>query len=122
MKFSDYFKKNFETSDNASYPELGTRYYRNKIEDGLTALKEMISEVKAVIVDENEIYQEILFETSAFSCTAKITVTTPVEMAIDFNIVTYNFLGLGKGIKYIQSFYEILDKKLSLKGTCLYRG
>ena len=122
MKFSDYFKKNFETSDNTSYPELETRYYRNKIEDGMRALKEMISEVGAVIVDENDIYQEILFETSNFSCTAKITVTTPVELAIDFNIVTYNFLGLLKGLKHIESFYQILDKKLSLKGTCLYRG
>ncbi len=122
MKFSDYFKKNFETSDNTLYPELGTRYYRNKLDDGLTALKEMIAEAGAIIVDENELYQEILFETSGYSCTAKITVTTPVELAIDFTITTYNFLGLLKGIKYIQSFYEILDKKLTLKGTCLYRG
>ena len=122
MKFSDYFKKNFETSDNTSYSELETRYYRNKLEDALLALKEMIAEVGAIIVDENDIYQEILFETSGYSCTAKITVTTPVEIGIDFNIVTYNFLGMGKGLKYIASFYEILNKKLSLKGTCLYRG
>lgn len=122
MKFSDYFKKNFETSDNSTYPELGTRYYRNKLDDAITALKEMIAEVGAIVVDENEVYQEILFETSGYSCTAKITVTTPVEVAIDFNIITYNFLGMGKGLKCIASFYEVLDKKLSLKGTCLYRG
>ena len=122
MKFSDYFKKNFETSDNTIYPELETRYYRNKLEDGLSALKEMIAEVGAIIIDENTDYLEILFETSGYSCTAKITVTTAVEIGIDFNIVTYNFLGMGKGLKYIASFYEILNKKLSLKGTCLYRG
>lgn len=122
MKFSDYFRKNFETSDNTTYPELETRYYRNKLDDGLTALKEMIAEVGAVIIDENADYLEILFETSNYSCTAKITVTTAVEIGIDFNIITYNFLGMGKGLKYISSFYEILNKKLSLKGTCLYRG
>ena len=122
MKFSDYFKKNFETSDNTTYPELETRYYRNKLDDGFAALKEMIAEVGAIIVDENDVYQEVLFETSAFSATAKITVTSAVEIGIDFNIITYNFLGMGKGLKYIASFYDILNKKLSLKGTCLYRG
>ena len=42
MKFTDYFKKNFETSDNSVYKELETRYYRAKMEDGMTAVKEMI--------------------------------------------------------------------------------
>ena len=54
MKFSDYFKKNFETSDNALYSELETRYYRNKLEDAISALKDMIAEVGAVLVDEND--------------------------------------------------------------------
>ncbi len=115
-------KKNFETSDNSTYKELETRYYRAKLEDGMEALKEMISEVKAMVIDENEYYQEILFETPQYSCTAKVTATTPVEIAIDFTINTFNFIGMGKGLKYIQSFYVILDKKLPFKGTCLYRG
>ena len=122
MKFSDYFKKNFETSDNSPYEELGTRYYRAKAEEGMAAVKEMIVEVKAKIVDENEYYQEILFETPQYTCTAKVTATTPVEIAIDFNISTFNFIGMLKGIKFIQSFYEVLNKKLTFKGTCLYRG
>ena len=87
MKFSDYFKKNFETSDNATCSELESRYYRNRLEDCMKALKEMIAEVGAIIVDENELYQEILFETSQYSATAKITVVTPVEIGIDFNII-----------------------------------
>lgn len=122
MKISDYFKKNFETSDNTSYEKLGTRYYRAKLADGLNALKEMIDEVNARIVDENENFQEILFESAQYSCTAKITATTPVEIAIDFNIMTFNFIGMLKGIKYIENFYQILDKKLAYKGSCLYRG
>ena len=122
MKFGDYFKKNFETTDNSEYKELETRYYRAKLEDGMEALKEMISEVKARIIDENEYYQEILFETAQYSCTAKVTATTPVEIAIDFTITTFNFIGMLKGMKYIQSFYEIMDKKLTFKGTALYRG
>ena len=122
MKFGDYFKKNFETTDNSEYKELETRYYRAKLEDGMQALKEMISEVKARIIDENEYYQEILFETAQYSCTAKVTATTPVEIAVDFTITTFNFIGMLKGMKYIQSFYEIMDKKLTFKGTALYRG
>lgn len=122
MKFSDNFKKNFETSDNSKDQELCTHYYRAKASDGINAVKELVSFKKAKLVDENEDYLELLFEGNDFSCTAKITATTPVEIGIDFNIITYGFISFGKGFKLIKSFYEFLDKKLSLKGISLYRG
>ena len=122
MKFTDNFKKNFETSDNSYIPELSTRYYRAKDYEGMEAIKEMIREISATIMDENEYYLEILFEKSDFACTSKVTAISVMEIAIDFNITTFNLIGLGKGIKLIKSFYDMLDKKLTLKGVGLYRG
>ena len=122
MKFLDNFKKNFETSDNSDSQELCSHYYRAKANDGLKAIKELIVEMNAKLIDENNDYLEILFEGLDYSCTAKITSTTPVEIGIDFNIITYNFISFGKGMKLIKSFYEYLDKKLPLKGISLYRG
>lgn len=122
MKFTDNFKKNFETSDNSDIQELLTRYYRARDYEGMEAIKSMINEIGASIIDENENYLEILFEKSDFSCTSKVTAISIMEIAIDFNITTYNLIGFGKGIKLIKSFYDILDKKLSLKGAGLYRG
>lgn len=122
MKFLDNFKKNFETSDNSEYQELCSHYYRAKVSDGLDAIKDLIKANDAKLVDENEDYLEILFEGVDYSCTAKITATTPVEIGIDFNIITFNLISFGKGFKLIKSFYEYLDKKLPLKGISLYRG
>ena len=74
------------------------------------------------LIDENEYYNEYLFQSPKYSCTAKITVITPVEVGIDFNISTYSIIGMGKGIKYIKEFYEFIDSRLSFKGSSLYRG
>ena len=122
MKFWDYFKNHFETHDHSEYPELCSRYYRARIEDAISAIKELVVKNNDKMVDENEYYNEYLFQSPKYSCTAKITVITPVEVGIDFNIYTYSILGMGKGIKYIKEFYDYLDSNLSFKGTSLFRG
>ena len=122
MALRDFFKKDFETSDDSNYGSLKTYYYRNRIDEVKNALYELIKEEKGNIQDENDTYQEILFETSGYSCTVKITSTTPVEHAIDFKINTYNLIGFGKGKKVIEYFYSVLDKKLSFKGISLFKG
>ena len=122
MGFKDFFKKDFETSDNSSYETLKTHYYRNRIDEVKEAIHELINEEKGHLQDENDTYQEILFETSGYSCTVKITSTTPIEHAIDFKVNTYNLIGFGKGKKVIENFYSILDKKLSFKGISLFKG
>lgn len=122
MAFRDFFKKDFETSDNSSYDTLKTHYYRNRIDEVKEALYELIKEQKGNLQDENEDYQELLFETSGYSCIVKITSTTPIEHAIDFKVNTYNLIGFGKGKKVIEGFYDYLDKKLSFKGIALFKG
>lgn len=121
MKFSDYFSKNFETSDDNQIESLRTRYYRAKIEEAKKAIDELITEEKGTVVDENEKFLEILFETSAYTCTVTFVCTTPVEVAIDFRITTFDFFSFGKGKKIIERFYSTLDKKLQLKGVGLYK-
>ena len=58
MAFRDFFKKDFETSDNSSYDTLKTHYYRNRIDEVKEALYELIKEQKGNLQDENEDYQE----------------------------------------------------------------
>ena len=122
MGIRDFFKKDFETSDNSSYDTLRTHYYRNRIDEVKESIYELIKEEKGNLQDENENYQEILFETSGYSCIVKITSITPIEHAIDFKVNTYNLLGFGKGKKVIERLYSSLDNKLSFKGIALYKG
>ncbi len=122
MAFRDFFKKDFETSDNSSYNTLKTHYYRNRYEEVKEALYELIKEEKGNLQDENDQYQEVLFETSGYSCIIKITSTTPIEHAIDFKVNTYNLFGFGKGKKVIERLYALLDNKLQFKGIALFKG
>ena len=122
MGFRDFFKKDFETSDNSSYPTLKTHYYRNRLDEVKKCIYEMIKLEKGNLQDENDVYQEILFETSGYSCIVKITSTTPIEHAIDFKVNTYNLLGLGKGKKVIERLYSYLDNNLQFKGIALFKG
>lgn len=122
MKLGDYFKNHFETHDNSEYPELCSRYYRARLEDAIKVIKDLVEKNNDKLIDENEYYNEYLFQSPKYSCTAKITVITPVEVGIDFNISTYSIIGMGKGIKYIKEFYEFIDSRLSFKGSSLYRG
>ena len=55
---------------------------------------------------QNEMYQEIYFDTSGYSCICKVTVTSPVETAVDFKVTTYNLFGFGKGKKVIEELYK----------------
>ena len=51
-----------------------------------------------------------------------MTVTSPVETAVDFKVTTYNIFGFGKGKKVIEELYKKLDKKLTFKGVGLFKG
>ena len=109
MGFRDFFKKDFETSDNSSYDTLRTHYYRNRLDEVKEELYDFIKEEKGNLQDENDNYQEILFERSGYSCIIKITSITPIEHAIDFKVNTYNLLGFGKGKKIIERLDSCLD-------------
>ena len=122
MGLRDLFKKDFETFDNSSYDTLRTHYYRNRLDEVKKCIYEMIKLEKGNLQDENDVYQEILFETSGYSCIVKITSTTPIEHAIDFKVNTYNLLGLGKGKKVIERLYSYLDNNLQFKGIALFKG
>ena len=51
----------------------------------------------------------------------RLTATSFSEMAIDFNVLTYNVLPTAKGKKIIENIYKLIDKKLDLKGLSLYK-
>ncbi len=121
MRFKDYFSNDFETMDNSYDNELRTHYYRCKYEDCLKAINDICTEEKAQITNQEDNYQEILIEAGSYSCTFKVTNTTPVESAIDIKITTFSLLPLGKGRKIIIRLYKLLDSKLPFKGIGLYK-
>lgn len=122
MRFKDYFSNDFESSDDNYYDSLKTRYYRSRYEEAKKVVLDIINLEKGKVLDENDKYNEILFECPGYSCCARVLPTTPVEIAIDFKITTFSFISFGKGKKIIENLYKILDTRLQLKGVSLYSG
>lgn len=119
MKFADYFSNNFESSENNIYESLKTRYYRNRINEATDAVKQIIELEKGRIIDENEKFCEIFYETVSYDCTVTFIIMNPLEIAIDFRVTTFNFISFGKGKKVIEHLYNELDKRLQFKGVAL---
>lgn len=122
MKFKDYFSNNFETEDNHYLPSIRTRYYRNRVEEAKEAVVQYIKSIKGRVLDDNEQFNELLFEVPSFNCTVTFTAITPAEVSIDFNVVTFSLFPMGKGKKIIEEMYQYLDKMLQYKGVGLYKG
>lgn len=121
MKFSDYFSKNFETKEDHMYDTLRTHYYRSRLDEAKKEVMDLIEREKGRVIDDNEKYSEIYYETPNYNCTVTLIVTTPVEVAIDFRVTTYDLISFGKGKKVIEKLYKDLDSKLSFKGISLYK-
>ena len=121
MTFKDYFSKTFETSDNHHIDTLRTHYYRVRKEDAYDATLSVLKEMKAVIKSSDPERGEIIVDASDFSGTVSITATSFTEIAVDIIVMTFNVLPSAKGKKIIEKFYELLDKKIPLKGIALHR-
>ena len=121
MRFSDYFRNDFETSDNHYLPELRTRYYRCRNEAAMEQVLNVAKAENAKIRDVNDVHNEIFFETPKYSCIATVISPTLTETAVDFKVTTNKLLPMGAGRKIIMRFYEMLDQKLPFKGVGLYK-
>lgn len=121
MKFGDYFTKDFETNESHYIPTLKTRYYRNRKEDVKKAIGELAKARGGKIVDDNDTYGELLFETPAYNCI--VTLTNPRSMsetAVDLKVTANGIFGKGK--KAIEEIYKELDKKLSFVASGSLKG
>ena len=123
MKISDYFTNDFEAHDSHHIPSLVTRYYRATKEKARIALLSLIESEKAKIIDDNENYSEILFETSDYSCICTLSnPRTMGETAIDLKVTTNAILPLGKGKKIIERLYKYFDSQLTFVACGACRG
>lgn len=122
MTFKDYFSKTFETSDNHHIGSLRTHYYRVRKEDAFDAVLAVLKGMKTIIKSSDPERGEIIVDASDFSGTVSITATSYTEIAVDIIVMTYNVLPSAKGKKIIEKFYDLLDKRIPLKGIALHRN
>ena len=56
-----------------------------------------------------------MIDSMNFSGTLTVTATSITEIAVDFNLMTFNILPGQKGKKAIERLYSYLDRELELK-------
>ena len=121
MKIKYYFTKDFQTSDKHEIETLRTHYYRNRKEDVIQKVQEMAKAFKAKVKSVDEERGEIIFDHIDYNACATVTAVSFYEIAVDFNILTYNVLPTAPGKKFIEKFYKHLDSNLEFKGIGLYK-
>lgn len=121
MKIKSYFSKDFKTSDNEEIESLRTHYYRSRRDVVMETVIAMAKDFNAKVKNVDEERGEIIFDHLDFNACATITAVSYSEIAVDFNILTFNILPTAPGKKFIEKFYNYLDKKLELKGIALHR-
>lgn len=115
MKFKDYFSKSFGTSDKNEIDTLRTHYYRGRVEQVTEALCKVLKNDKAMIRSVDNERHEINFDNAEYSGVATLSVVSFTEIAVDFQVMTFNILPNAKGKKVIERIYECLDKEIELK-------
>lgn len=122
MRFRDYISNDFETREDHDLQWLKSRYYRCRNDVAMDAVKKLVSDEKAILRSFDKDRHEIIFETSKYSVTATVISPSISETAIDFKIITFSILPMGKGAKLIERFYRKLDNIIPYKGVGLYYG
>ena len=106
MKIKYYFQKDFQTSDKHELESLRTHYYRNRKDDVMDRVQEMAKALKAKVKHVDEERGEIIFDHIDYNACATITAVSFYEIAVDFNVLTYNVLPTGLGKKVIEKFQK----------------
>ena len=69
MKFRDYFNCEFETEENHYIPELRSRYYRNRIDETMEAVKKVAKDCGCMIKYVDNERHEIIFDCYKYTAT-----------------------------------------------------
>ncbi len=123
-KLANRYKKQCETNENHSDPELATRYYRTNTAQMIQSIEEIFKADRNVHIistsaEHGEIAAEIKKDKTFFAIVTVVTVK-PFETAVDINISTEqsSLAGTLPSLKKeVLSIYEKLSKKHDFLGS-----
>ncbi|KAF0819463.1 MULTISPECIES: hypothetical protein [unclassified Cytobacillus] len=118
------YKKQCETNENHSDPELTTRYYRTNTAQMLQTIEELFRadhnvNILSISKEHGEIAAEIKKDKSVFAIVTVVTVK-PFETAVDINISTEQSSPAGVHPilkREVLSIYEKLNKRHDFLGS-----
>lgn len=115
MGIGSFFSNSFETSDTTSNILLKTHYYNNNYENVKDAINHIAISNKLQVINTDNTYREILLESKKFEMIITCSKISYSETGIDIKITTHYLIGANRGIKFIDGFYQQLNKNLRFK-------
>lgn len=122
MAISDYFKNSFETSDAQSNPKLHLHYYGSDYYKTQSALADLMKKEGFNLLHTDNHYQEMLFEKKKIQVIVTLRDIGMYETSVSLKVNTSYLFPMAKGLKWIEQFYQKLDKVLVVKNKGNYNG
>lgn len=118
-KLASFFNTSCETSDNpkiANKMMLITHYYVGSYEKVKSAVVNTCqNELGLVLTNVDDHYHEILLENKKMSLIVTISLVSANESSVDVKIKLNKAIGFNRHQKVLNQFYNLLNKKLTLK-------
>ena len=115
MGLEKIFSNNFETVENASSADLTTHYYHNDYEKVKNTIIDISKGLKFKIKTIDDTFHEILVLMPRGELIITLFNPTFNVTSVDFKVTTSYLLPLNRGAKVIKTYYDCLNKQLSLK-------
>lgn len=114
----NFFSTMCETSDTNKQNKrmLLTHYYTSNYEKAKQAISTICqNEFDLQMINIDDHYHELFFENKKFYIIVTVGIINPYEISIDAKVKVNKVMGLNKPIKILDSFFESLNRRLTLK-------
>lgn len=115
MGLEKIFSNNFETSENAASDDLTTHYYSNDYEKVKNTIIDISKGLRYKVVNINDTFQEILIKMPKGELIITLFNPSYSVTSVDCKVSTSYLLPFNRGAKVIKTYYEALNKQLTLK-------
>lgn len=115
MGLEKIFSNNFETSENASSDDLTTHYYSNDYEKVKNTIIDISKGLRYKVININDTFQEILIKMPKGELIITLFNPSYSVTSVDCKVSTSYLLPFNRGAKVIKTYYEALNKQLTLK-------
>lgn len=122
MAISDYFKNSFETGTDQSNPKLQIHYYGSDYYKTQNALNDLMKKEGFKLLHTDNHYQEMLFEKKKIQVIVTFNEIGMYETSVSLKVNTHYLFPMAKGLKWIEQFYQKLDRVLVVKHKGNYNG
>lgn len=115
MAIHDFFKNSFETDNRDANAKLHIHYYGSEYYKTQETIAHLLKQEGFALLHTDNHYHEMLFEKKKIQVIVTFSEVGMYETGVSLKVNTKYLISFARGLKWIESFYQKLDKTLVLK-------